>query len=294
MSASSLHSAHGASRRDSQLGVCSWSLQPESVDDLLRKVGATGLGAVQLELEPLRSGAWDLATTRERLMGARVQTLSGMLSMAGEDYSSLESIRVTGGVRCDATWETNRAAAADCARIARELDLDLVSFHAGFLPHDPQDAESAVLLSRVGEVVDAFADEGVHVALETGQESAEVLSEFLLRLDRPTVGVNFDPANMLLYGMGDPVQALEHLAVFVRQVHLKDARRSELPEQWGQEVPLGAGEVDWPAFFAVLQARLPSVNLLIEREAGDDRVADVCTARDVALRHGGLAPRVSP
>lgn len=294
MSASSLHSSPGTSRRAPTLGVCSWSLQPKAVDDLVRKVGATGLSAVQLDLEPLRTRAWDLTATRERLAGARVQILSGMFSMAGEDYSSLESIRATGGVRCEATWETNRGAARDCARIARELDLDLVSFHAGFLPHDPQDAESAVLLSRVGEVVDVFADEGVHVALETGQESAEVLSEFLLRLGRPTVGVNFDPANMLLYGMGDPVQALEQLALFVRQVHLKDARRSEVPGHWGLEVPLGTGEVDWPAFFAVLQASLPSVNLLIEREAGDDRVADVCTARDVAMRHSTRGSGVSP
>jgi L-ribulose-5-phosphate 3-epimerase len=275
--------------RTSRLGVCSWSLQPVSVDDLARKLNATGLGAVQLALAPLCCGDWDADLTRQRLAGGRVRIVSGMMSMAGEDYSTLDSIRSTGGLRPDAQWESNLTAATECARVAAHLELDLVSFHAGFLPHEDADPERLVLLDRLRTVIDLFADEGVHVALETGQETAGTLLGVLDELDRPTAGVNFDPANMILYGMGDPVQALELLAPHVRQIHVKDARSAVQPGSWGEEVRVGTGEVDWDAFFGLVRERLPGVNLIIEREAGTDRISDVISAAEVLRRHGLMA-----
>jgi sugar phosphate isomerase/epimerase len=277
----------------SQIGVCSWSLQPVSPDDLVRKVTSTGLSRVQLALAPLRGREWDVEETQQRLADAGLSVVSGMMSMAGEDYSTLDSIRVTGGLRPDAHWESNLASAAECARLAAHLKLDLVSFHAGFFPHERNDSEREVLADRLQRVVDVFAGEGVHVALETGQETADTLLDVLEDIDRPTVGVNFDPANMLLYGMGDPVQALDRLALHVRQIHVKDARRAAQPGSWGEEVPVGSGEVDWKAFLGLVGERLPGVKLLIEREAGADRVADVRTASDVLSEHGFLDDRTT-
>jgi sugar phosphate isomerase/epimerase len=136
-----------------------------------------------------------------------------------------------------------------------------------------------VLLRRLRQVVDVFADQGVHLAFETGQETADTLLHALAELDRPRAGVNFDPANMLLYGMGDPIAALGLLAPHVRQIHIKDARRTKTPGTWGEEVPAGTGEVNWKQFFAVVAERELSVDLMIEREAGNDRVGDIVTAR---------------
>jgi sugar phosphate isomerase/epimerase len=281
-------------RRPSRLGVCSWSLQPSSPAELAAKVRACDLSAVQLALEPLRSGAWSFAETRTALESAGIVLLSGMLATRAENYSTLASIRATGGLRPDAHWEANRSAARETAALAARLGLELVSFHAGFLPEEPG-LERARLVDRLRAVADLFAAEGVRIALETGQESAGTLLEILAELERPAVGVNFDPANMLLYGTGDPVAALRALAPRVLQVHLKDARRSGVPGEWGTEVPLGQGEVDWPAFFAVLAERGLDCDLVIEREAGGERVEDVRAARELALRLEGRprAERVS-
>ena len=267
------------------IGVCSWSLRASGPAELAERVRACGLAAVQLALDPLRTGAWDEAGTRRALEQAGIEVLSGMMGMRGEDYSSLASIRATGGVRPDRHWAANLAAARENARLARRLGLRLVSFHAGFLPHDPSDPERAVLIDRLRAVAEAFGAEGVEVALETGQEDAETLAGVLAELG--AVGVNFDPANMLLYGMGDPVQALARLAPWVRQIHVKDARRSAAPGEWGTEVPVGQGEVDWQAFFAVLRERGLAVDLVIERESGDDRTGDVRAARALVARHQG-------
>lgn len=230
---------------------------------------------MQLGLDPLVQGVWSVDEVRSAFDQADLVLVSGMIGMKGEDYSSLESIRETGGVRSDEHWETNRAAAKAAAGVAHRLGLDLVTFHAGFLPHDAADPERDKLLGRLGEVADVFANAGVRLGLETGQETAATLTEALDELGRESVGVNFDPANMILYSMGDPVEALRALAPRVFQIHVKDATRTRVPGEWGQEVSVGTGDVDWGAFFGVYrQARL-SCDLLIEREAGDARVADM-------------------
>jgi sugar phosphate isomerase/epimerase len=257
--------------------VCSWSLRPEGPEVLVERVRAVGVGAVQLALDPLRTGAWDTDRTVALLGEAGIEIRSGMMAMEGEDYSTLEAIRVTGGVRPDAHWDANREAASANARLANELGVPLVTFHAGFLPeeHGPERVE---LIARLREIVDRFAEHDVAVAFETGQERAETLLACLDELERPAAGVNFDPANMILYAMGEPVDALARLARRVRQIHVKDARRTATPGTWGTEVVVGTGRVDWQAFFATLAEAGFTGPLAIEREAGDQRVADIQTA----------------
>jgi sugar phosphate isomerase/epimerase len=257
------------------LGVCSWSLRPDSPSDLAGKVTAAGLEAVQLALGPLQRRGWQPRRTRAALDGAGLTVRSGMMSTAGEDYTSLASIRATGGLRPTQHWGVNLKAAEALAALAGRLGLPLVTFHAGFLPEDRRSGERATLLGRLRTVAGRFAAHGVALALETGQETAATLLAVLEDLDRPDVGVNFDPANMLLYDKGDPVEALELLLPHVRQVHVKDARRTKVPGTWGEEVPVGEGEVAWPAFFDVLRRAGRPIDLMIEREAGDDRVGDV-------------------
>jgi sugar phosphate isomerase/epimerase len=268
-----------------RLGVCSWSLQPTGPDDLVTKVAATGLRWVQLALHPLRSGAWDTRETVQRLGEAGIGILSGMMEMEGEDYATLETIRATGGVAPDEHWEANLSAAHENAALARELGLTLVSFHAGFIPHGAEDPHRAKILDRLRMIVDAFAASDVGAAFETGQESAETLEAALGDLDRSDAGVNFDPANMILYGMGEPVAALRRLLPRVRQIHVKDALATTTPGTWGSEVRAGTGAVDWDRFFGVLRDRAFSGDLVIEREAGDRRIADVIAARKLVERH---------
>lgn len=264
------------------IGVCSWSLQPAGPDDLVEKIAALQDGeqewGVQLALDPLRTG-WSVGYTAGLLRAAGAPILSGMMSMRGEDYATLESIRRTGGVVPDEHWEANLAAAEDNARIARDLGVPLVTFHAGFIPHVAGDPGREIVLTRVRRLADVFGAQGVNVALETGQETADTLLEALGELARPAVGVNFDPANMILYGMGDPVAALRRLAGRVAQLHIKDAVAAESPGSWGTEVAVGTGQVDWDGLFAAAREARLSCDLVIEREAGDDRLADVRTAR---------------
>jgi len=126
-------------------------------------------------------------------------------------------------------------------------------------------------------LADVCGENGLQLLLETGQETADDLVRFLGTVKG--VGVNFDPANMLLYGMGDPVAAVAKLAPWIRHVHAKDATPSPQPGvAWGNEVPWGEGRVNAPAFLAALKKAGYAGAIAVERESGTDRMADIALA----------------
>jgi len=268
-----------------RLAVCSWSLEPASADDLLKKLAATGLRRVQIALDPIREnkgGAWTDVAAKTAAQG--VALVSGMMGTIGEDYTTLETIRRTGGVVPDATWPGNWKSFEANADLAARLGLKLVTFHAGFLPHEETDPSFARLQDRLRRIADHFQARGIVLGLETGQETADTLARFLRKLDHPDVGVNFDPANLLLYDKGDPVAAVRTLGPWLKQCHLKDAVRTKVPGTWGEEVVLGTGQVDWKGFFGALSEAGFTGNLCIEREAGTQREADIRAAREYVER----------
>lgn len=261
-----------------QIGVCSWSLQATGPEDLAAKVNALGLRKVQLGLTPHRDdpGAWDGA--QEILGESGITIVSGMYSTVGEDYTTPETIRRTGGVVPDEYWEENLRLAEITASLAGSMGLRLVNAHAGFLPHDPADPDFEKLIDRVATLAEVFGEHGVTLLMETGQESAQTLLAFLGEMHErgaANIAVNFDPANMILYDMDNPIEALRLLVPYVRQTHVKDAIRTAVKGQWGEEVIVGTGEVDWNAFVQILADADFTGGYIFEREAGNNRVVDI-------------------
>lgn len=260
------------------IAVCSWSLQPKDTAELVSMVQSLGLNKVQLALNDHRGSEGGAAIGVE-LAKAGIEIVSGMFGTVGEDYTTMETIKQTGGVFPDKHWEANQQIAKDVVEAARSLGLDLVSFHAGFLPEDPQDPDYEKLIQRLRTIAALFDESGIQLSFETGQEEGHALARFLDDLAAPNVGVNFDPANMILYDMGDPIEGLKTLVPYLQQVHIKDAHRTKVPGTWGEEVVVGTGEVDWPAFMEILHRANYKGALVIEREAGEDRVADILAAK---------------
>ncbi len=263
-----------------RLAVCSWSLQPDTPEKLVADLKVIGIRKVQIALDPLRTQPKVWGRFSELCAQNGIQMVSGMLATVGEDYTTMESIRRTGGIVPDETWAENRKNIQEIADIASKLRISLVTFHAGFLPHDPADPGFTKLLDRLREVADIFATKNIALGLETGQETAQTLGDFLKKLQRPNVGVNFDPANMILYNQGNPIEALRGLAPWLRQCHIKDGNRTRKPGTWGDEVVVGTGQVDWKAFFKVLSDLNFSGWCCIEREAGNQRLDDIKAAKE--------------
>jgi L-ribulose-5-phosphate 3-epimerase len=264
-----------------RLAVCSWSLQADSPQTLVQHLKNLGISRVQLALDPLREQRQTWGDAAKVLKDAGITIVSGMVGFVGEDYTTIQTIHATGGVAPDETWEENWEIVPRSAELAASLGLPLVTFHAGFLPESDKDPMYTKMHHRLDLIADIFAAQNIDVGFETGQETAMVLLNFLKKLGRRNVGVNFDPANMILYDRSDVLGSLRMLGPWLKQVHIKDATRTKKPGAWGEEVPAGTGEVPWPEFFRTLNELGFSGNCCIEREAGNDRVGDIRKAREL-------------
>ncbi|MEE2657715.1 MAG: sugar phosphate isomerase/epimerase family protein [Candidatus Latescibacterota bacterium] len=274
-------------QKPEQLGVCSWSMLPQSPQHMAEIMQELGLKKLQLGLVPHRDDAGIVDGVPDALAAVGAKVVSGMFGTVGEDYSTLETIRITGGIVPDEHWDENQRIASGAAARAKEFGLPAVQFHAGFLPHDMENTEFKKLAERIEVVAGTFAEQGVELIFETGQETADDLNAFFDHLygrGVNNVGVNFDPANMILYDKGEPIEALRELLPRVRSIHIKDAVRTQTPGEWGQEMVVGEGEVDWIAFMRVLVEGDYTGDMYIEREWGDNRVDDAKTAIEVVMR----------
>lgn len=216
------------------------------------------------------------AEFRQRLSELGIKISVVFAGFEGESYADIPTTQRTIGLAPPGTRADRLEELKEIADFARLLSSDEVShaggpiplgLHIGFVPHDPTSDDFAQIVAATQAICDHCATHGQAVHLETGQEPADVLLEFLAACDRTNLGVNFDPANMILYGCGEPLPALKQLGDHVRSVHCKDAKWSPQPgETWGEETPLGEGDVDFPAFIGVLDEIGYTGPLTIERE----------------------------
>jgi sugar phosphate isomerase/epimerase len=199
---------------------------------------------------------------------------STMIDFPQEDYSTLDSIKITGGVVPDAQWQQNHNLFLGAIIATAKLGVKYLSMHAGFIDESNK-AYAEKIYTRIRALANIAADNGVILLLETGQENAKELRHFLEKLDHQSVSVNFDPANMILYDKGDPIEAVRVLSPWIRHLHVKDATRTKQPGTWGAEVPWGDGQVGVKRFLDVLDEVGFDGAMAIEREAGDNRFGDI-------------------
>jgi L-ribulose-5-phosphate 3-epimerase len=259
------------------LGVCSWSLQVGSIAELRLLLEELGVNVAQIACGDPHHANWAEGDDMPAAAQASGIWFTGaMLGFPGEDYTTPRTIKATGGFGDPAT----RAGRLDRLRWALDrtiaLGLSDLMFHAGFFPESGHPDRPA-LLDTLAQAAQLAAERGITLALETGQESASLLRQTLDELRAPNLTVNFDPANMLLYDMGDPIEAVEILGTDIRSVHVKDARRPTVAGSWGEETPLGQGDVNLPRFLQTLRQVGYTGPLVVEREVGDQagRLRDV-------------------
>jgi len=262
------------------IGSTLWSLAiPETVK-ALAKVAEMGFEAVHFtfmrdeDLQPM-----NFEHIRQTLRRTGLKVPAGMIGFAGEDYSSIDAIRRTGGFVDPATFPERLDRCRRWGAAMAALGIRHVTTHAGFLP-EVGDSGYGSVSERLVAAADALHAAGLTVGLETGQEPAGVLLAILDDLGRDFLSVNFDPANFILYGSDDAVAAARLLGPRVSMMHGKDGMPSAQPcEVWGEEVPLGTGKVDFAAVLANLEAGGFKGAIVIEREAGTNRLGDIAAGK---------------
>jgi sugar phosphate isomerase/epimerase len=259
------------------IGVCSWSLQVKSIPELKTLLKQLNVDVVQIACGDPHHADWaegDRLPEVARAAGFRMT--GAMLGFPGEDYTTPQTIQKTGGFGNPATRPERLERFKWAIDRTKALGLNDLMLHAGFLP-EPGDSDRKPFLDTLGKVSALAQKEGITIAFETGQETADLLRLTLNDLKCPNLKVNFDPANMLLYDKGDPIRAVEILGPDIRSVHVKDANRPKVPGAWGEEVPLGKGQANIRGFIKTLKNVGYTGPLCIEREVGTqlERLADI-------------------
>ncbi len=199
---------------------------------------------------------------------------------AGESYADIPTVQRTVGYVPADTREERIEKSLKIADFAKALGAPRIAAHIGFIPEDKSSPLHTEMVEVVQRIADYCQELGLGFSLETGQESADALLQFLQDVDRPNVGVNFDPANMILYGSGEPIAALKLLKDYVVSVHCKDGKWPTEEGKLGTEVPLGEGDVGMAQFIATLKEIGYEGPLTIEREiSGEKQVQDMIEAK---------------
>jgi sugar phosphate isomerase/epimerase len=163
--------------------------------------------------------------------------------------------------------------------LSTDLGPRLVIVQAGSIPEQPDSDRGRILDESLRDLAGHGDRIGAALALETGLESGAVLAAYLKHFNTSLLTANLDPANLLMNGL-DPYESTRALHGLVRHVHAKDARRASASRA-AQEVALGGGDIDWMQFLGTLAEIEYRGWIVVERETGENRLADA--AAGVAL-----------
>lgn len=266
-----------------EIGLMFWA--GSNARQTLQHVKQFGLHTGQLGFPgemPLDRAAeqWD-----EALIAEQFVPVTAVCSYRGEDYADIPTVQQTVGLVPIATRAERIARTKAVSDVARKLAIDSVACHIGFVSHDFGSLAYREIRDVAREICDHCGTNGQTFTLETGQEPAKVLLQFIQDVKRPNLKINFDPANMILYGTGDPIEALDVLTPDVVSVHCKDGDWPPVdqPAALGKERPLGDGSVDVPKFISKLKEVGYRGVLSIEREESDSAARDADIRKAIRL-----------
>ena len=185
----------------------------------------------------------------------------------GESYADIPTVVNTVGLVPPETRPQRLAEMKEISDFSKHIGCDVIALHLGFVPHQTESDLYKEVVAVTKELCQYAAANGQALHLETGQETAEALNQFIDDVGVDNLFVNFDPANMILYGTGEPIEALRLLGSRVKSCHFKDGTWSDKPgETWGAEVPLGEGDVNIQKYMDTLKEIGYQGPLTIERE----------------------------
>jgi sugar phosphate isomerase/epimerase len=163
---------------------------------------------------------------------------------------------------------------------AKQCGIPAVQTHCGFIPENPNDPVYKEAIEAIRDVASHCKNNGLNFRCETGQETPVTLVRAIKDVGLDNVGVNFDVANVILYGKANPVDAVDLLAPYVQGVHAKDGLYPTNPKDLGREVPIGEGIVNFPVLIPRLKQAGYRGPLTIEREiSGPKQAEDIRSAK---------------
>ena len=250
----------------------------EDPDAAIAKVHDLGLPTCQAFVDDFKPG---LAERLRRALDKRgIEATSLVIGGPGKEVWDFYQGPLTIGLVPRETRAARIAHIKKASDLAKQCGIPAVQTHCGFIPENPNDAVYRETVTAMREVAAYCKGNGQNLRYETGQETPITLVRAIQDVGMDNQGVNFDLANLILYGKANPVDAIELIGPYVQGIHAKDGLWPTNPRELGEEVPIGKGKVDFPLIIARLKEMNYRGAVTIEREiSGAQQVEDVRAAK---------------
>jgi L-ribulose-5-phosphate 3-epimerase len=247
-------------------------------DASIAKVYDLGLPTCQAFVDDFRPGLAE--RLRQALDKHGIEATSLVVGGPGKEVWDFYQGPLTIGLVPRETRATRIAHLKKASDFAKQRGIPAVQTHCGFIPENPNDAAYRETVMAMREVAAYCKGNGQNFRYETGQETPITLIRAIEDVGMDNQGVNFDLANLILYGKANPVDAIELLGPYVQGIHAKDGLWPTNPKELGEEVSIGKGKVDFPRIIARLKELNYRGAVTIEREiSGAQQLEDVRAAK---------------
>jgi len=245
----------------------------------MAKVRALGFPTCQVYVEEF---AHELAASlRHALDESKIEATSFVVGGPGKEVWDFYGGPLTIGLVPRETRAARVAHLKKASDFAKKCGIAAVQTHCGFIPENPNDALCQETIAAMREVAAYCKNNGQNFRYETGQETPITLVRAIRDVGLDNQGVNFDLANLILYGKANPLDAIEILAPYIQGIHAKDGLWPTNPKDLGEEVAIGKGKVDFPRIIARLKELNYRGAVTIEREiSGAQQMDDVKAAKN--------------
>src|SRR6266567_4286067 len=247
-------------------------------DAAMAKVRDLGLPTSQVFVDDFEMDL--VGKLRQALEKHQIEATSLVVGGPGKEVWDFYQGPLTIGLVPRETRAARIAHIKKASNFAKQCGIQAVQTHCGFIPENPNDPVYKETIAAMKDVVGYCKSNGQNFRYETGQETPITLVRAMQDVGLDNQGVNFDLANLILYGKANPVDAIELLGPYVQGIHAKDGLFPTNPKELGKEVPIGKGKVDFPLIIERLKQLNYRGAVTIEREiSGPKQVEDVRDAK---------------
>ncbi len=247
-------------------------------NDAIARVHDLGLPTCQVFVDEIEAEL--TGRLRAALNKFQIEATSLVVGGPGREVWDFYEGPLTVGLVPRETREARIAHIKKASDFAKQCGIGAVQTHCGFIPENPNDPVYKEAVTAMREVAGYCKRNGQNFRYETGQETPITLVRAIQDVGLDNQGVNFDLANLILYGKANPVDAIELLGPYVQGIHAKDGLWPTNPKELGKEVPIGKGKVDFPRIIGRLKELDYRGAVTIEREiSGPQQVEDVRAAK---------------